>query len=175
MSLISSRSKGRTRRHGRGAQSPQPLPGAAAEGSQARRPRHGLRQGPVLRPRDQGPEVALRIAQDAGRLRGRSDADRYAAAETARQHVGRRDADRAVPNLDAARQPPRPRGAFRRGRRGDAGRTRHGRADQEHEDRHQDPWLWRADKETVRHRARFLEDGKGKDRGCRRYRQLAAW
>ena len=34
--------------------------GAAAEGSQARRPRHGLRQGPLLRPRDQGPEVALR-------------------------------------------------------------------------------------------------------------------
>ena len=34
---------------------------------QAGRPRHGLRQGPLLRPRDQGPEVAVGLAQDAAR------------------------------------------------------------------------------------------------------------
>ena len=35
-------------------------------------------------------------------------------AEAARQHVGRRDADRAVPDVHAAGEPPRPRGALRR-------------------------------------------------------------
>ena len=59
------------------------------------------------------------LPQDARRLRGRPDADRHAASEAARQHVRRRDADRPLPHLHAARQPARPRGALRGGRRGD--------------------------------------------------------
>ena len=70
--------------------------GAAAQGSQARRPRPRLRQGPLLRPRDQGPEVALGLAQDARRLRGRPDADLHAGRQAARLDVEGRDADRPV-------------------------------------------------------------------------------
>ena len=60
-------SQGAPSRQGRGGRSDAPRaqlsnlkPGAAAQGPQARRPRHGLRQGPLLRPRHQGPEVARR-------------------------------------------------------------------------------------------------------------------
>ena len=49
------------------------------------------------------------------------------------------------------------------------------RSDQEHEDRHQDSRLGRADEEALRQRARLLEDREGEDRGRRRHRQLAAW
>ena len=73
-----------------------------------------------------------------------------------------------------ARQPPRPRGPLRRGRRGDAGGARHGRPDQEHEDRHQDPRLRRADEEALGHRARLLEVRAREDRGRRRVDHLAA-
>ena len=59
--------------------------GAGAEGPQARRPRPRLRQGEVLRPRGQGSEVALRLAQDARRLRGRTDADLHAHRQAARR------------------------------------------------------------------------------------------
>ena len=56
-------------------------------------------QGPLLRPRHQGPEVSRGLEEDAGRLRGRPDADRHAAAEAARQHLRRRDADWPVPDV----------------------------------------------------------------------------
>src|SRR5439155_1558500 len=45
----------------------------AEEEAQARRPRPGLGEGTLLGPRDQGPEVALRFAQDARGLRGRPE------------------------------------------------------------------------------------------------------
>src|SRR5207244_6104080 len=44
----------------------------------------GLGQGPLLRPRDQGAEVACRLARDARRLRRRPDAARDAHPEAAR-------------------------------------------------------------------------------------------
>ena len=68
------------------------------------RPRPGLGQGPVLGSRDQGPEVPRRLAQDAGRLRGRPDADRHARRKAAREHVRGRDAHRALPHVQPARQ-----------------------------------------------------------------------
>ena len=86
------------------AQPLEPEAGAGAQGSQARRPRPGLRQGPLLGPRDQGPEVARRLAQDARRLRGRADADPHAHGQAARLDVEGRDADRAVPHVLAAGQ-----------------------------------------------------------------------
>ena len=85
---------------------------AAAARPQARRPRPGLRQGPLLRPRHQGPEVPLGLAQDARRLRGRPDADLHAARQAARLDVEGRDADRPVPHVHAARQRARPRARF---------------------------------------------------------------
>ena len=71
---------------------------AGAGGPQARRPRPGLGQGPLLRPRDQGPEVARGLAQDARRVRGRPDADLHAHRQAARRDVQGRDADRPVPH-----------------------------------------------------------------------------
>ena len=62
----------------------QPSACAGARRPQARRPRHGLGQGPLLGPRDQGPEVARGLARDARRLRGRPDAARDAAPQAAR-------------------------------------------------------------------------------------------
>ena len=94
-------------------------PGAAAPGSQARRPRPRLRQGALLGARHQGPEVARRLAQDARRLRGRPDAARDAHPEAARQHLARRDAGRPVSHLLPAREHPRPR-PLRGGRGGHA-------------------------------------------------------
>ena len=81
----------------------------------------GSGKGRYSGPRDQGPEVARRVAQDARRVRGRPDADRHAHGQAPRQHVRGRDADRALPDVQPARQRPRPRGAVRRRRRGDAG------------------------------------------------------
>ena len=87
-------------------------PAQARERPQARRPRPGLRQGPLLRPRDQGPEVALGLAQDARRLRGRPDAALHARRQAARRDVEGRDAGRAVPDVTQPRQRPRPRARF---------------------------------------------------------------
>src|SRR5205814_2333198 len=146
----------------------------AARGSQARRPRPGLRQGPLLRPRDQGPEVALGLAHDARRLRGRPDADLHAHPEGARRDLEGRDADRPVPHVHAAGQPEGARGALRRGRRGHPRGARREGPDQEHEEGRQDPRQRRADEEAVRHRARLLEDCAREDRGRRRQRHVAA-
>ena len=44
------------------------------------------------------------LAQDAGRLRGRPDADRHAHRQAPREHVRGRDADRPVPHVQPARQ-----------------------------------------------------------------------
>ena len=60
-------------------------PAQPRKDAQARRPRPGLGQGPLLRPRDQGPEVALGLAQDARRLRGRPDAALHAPRQAARR------------------------------------------------------------------------------------------
>ena len=159
--------------HGR-AQSPFTLPGATAQGPQARRARPRLGQGPLLGSRDQGPEVPLRLAQDGGRVRRRPDADRHAAAEAPRQHVRGRDADRPLPHLQPAREPPRPRGALRRGRGRDAGGAQGEAADPQGLGRRQDPRHRRALEGALGVRARLLEDGEGEDRGRRRDRHVVA-
>ena len=74
-------------------------PAQERKDAEARRPRPGLGQGALLRPRDQGPEVARRLAQDARRLRGRPDARVHAHGQAARLDLEGRDADRAVPHL----------------------------------------------------------------------------
>ena len=51
-----------------------------------------------------GQKSRVRLAQDAGRLRGRPDADRHARRQAPREHVRGRDADRAVPHVQPARQ-----------------------------------------------------------------------
>ena len=69
------------------------------------------------------------------RLRGRPDAARHARPEAAREHLCRRDADRPVPHVLAAGQPPRPRPCLRgRRHRQHRGDGREGPA-QEHEGR----------------------------------------
>ncbi len=93
----------------RRAQSLEPRARPAAQAAQAGRSRPRLGQGPLLGPRHQGPEVARRVAQDAGRVRGRPDADRHAPRQAPRQHLCGRDAHRAVPDLHAARERRRPR------------------------------------------------------------------
>ena len=103
---------------GRQAQSLEPEAGAGAQGPQARRPRPRLRQGPLLRPRDQGPEVALGLAQDARRLRGRPDADRHALGKL-RGNTRRTRCRSGRSALYAAGQR-RDLDALRRRRRGDA-------------------------------------------------------
>src|SRR5207237_10925395 len=52
-----------------------------------------LFRSPVLDARDQGPEVALGLAEDARRLRGRPDADLHAPRQAARPVLEGRDAD----------------------------------------------------------------------------------
>ena len=104
-SAISCEVRGARRSDGvRAAQPLEPQARAGAQGPQARRPRPRLRQGPLLRPRHQGPEVARGLAQDARRLRGRPDADLHAHRQAARLDVEGRDADRPVPHVHAARQ-----------------------------------------------------------------------
>ena len=72
----------------------------------------GSGKGRYSGPRDQGPEVARGLAQDARRLRGRPDADLHAARQAARHDLEGRDADRPVPDVHAAGQRPRPRPRF---------------------------------------------------------------
>ena len=135
---------------------------------QARRPRHGLGQGPLCGTRPQGPEVALGLAHDARRLRGRSDAALHAARQAARRDVEGRDADRAVPHPTPRRQRPRPRARVRRRQRGDAGVAEGDAPDPLAPHRREDPRRGRADEEAHRLGARLLEDGAREDRGRRR-------
>ena len=146
---------------------------AGAQGPQAGRPRPGLGQGPLLRPRDQGPEVARRLEEDAGRLRGRPDAARHARAEAPRQHLRGRDADRPVPDVLAADQPARSRPRLRRRRHGQhRGDGREGPAE-EHEGRREGARHRRAEEEARRHRPLLLRQRAREDHGRRRQRDRA--
>ena len=140
----------------------------AAQDSQARRPRPGLGQGPLLRPRDQGPEVARRLAPDARGIRGRPDAARDAPPEAARQHLARRDADRPVPHLLPAGEPPRPRPL--RGRGGGHARDAEGEGPDPLDPQGREaPRRRRAHEEALDHGAWRLGDGPREGRGRRRH------
>ena len=107
------------------------------------------------------------------RLRGRPDADRHAAPEAARQHVGGRDADRPVPHVDS--QPVNLRdleARFEAGAEVTPETLVSRRADQEHA-RSTSRSSARASctKKLSVTRARLLEDRAGEDRGRRRHRR----
>ena len=148
-------------------------PAQDAQGPQARRPRPRLRQGQVRRPRQQGPEVARGLAQDARRLRGRPDADLHAHRQAARLDVEGRDARRPVPHRDGAGEPARPR-PVRGRRRRHAGGARREAADQEHEDRREAARHRRDLEEAHRPRARHLGDRPREDRSRGWHRRAAA-
>ena len=94
--------------------------------------------------------------------------------EAARQHVRGRDADRPVPDLQPAGQPPRPRGALRRGRGGHTGDAQGEAADPEGLGRREGAGRGGAVEGSLGLRARVLEDREGEDRGRRRHGHVAA-
>ncbi len=157
----------------RGPQPLEPEAGAEAPRAQAHRPRAGLGQGPLLRSRDQGPEVARRLAHDAAGLRGRPDADLHAAPEAAWPVLEGRHADGPAPHAHRAGEPSRPRARFRRRRRGDP--RSHGREgpDQEHTHGREGARPGGADEEARGHRPQLLGDRAREDRAGRRLRHRA--
>ena len=169
--VISSRSEEQD--NGRRAEPLEPAARAAAPGPQARRPRPRLRQGALLGPRDQGPEVALGLARDARRLRGRPDAALHAHGQAARQHVQGRDAGRPVPHLHAAGQPARPRGSLRGRRRGHARGAQGEGADPHPPQGREAARRRRPDQEAHDHRARRFGDRAREGRGVRRHADAA--
>ena len=96
-----------------------PKPGSTPA-AQAHRPRRGLRPRQDLRPRPRRRRLALG-REGKGRLRGRPEPDPHADAKAARPAHEEVDAVRELPHQDPAGQPRRPRGPFRRRRRGEPG------------------------------------------------------
>ena len=99
-----------------GLHSLQPAPGSRKDRKRVGRG-HGSGHGKTVRPRPQGLRLARR-RQGPRPLRGRPEPDPHADAQAARPEQEDVDAVRAVPDAHAAREPRRPRGALRRGRRG---------------------------------------------------------
>ena len=168
-------------REGRGARSRWPSelnlsnlkPAQARKDAQARRPRPGLRQGPLLRPRDQGPEVPLRLAR---RCAPASRAARCRSTCGSASSAARRRRTRCRSARSARTTWPvnvaRPR-ALRRRHRGHARAAEGGRPDPQPEARRQGARPRRPDEEADRLRARVLGERAREDRGRRRHRQLA--
>ena len=157
----------------RRAQPLHPEARAEAQGAQARRPRHGLGQGPLFRPRDQGPEVAFRLAQRCARASRAARCRSTCASARSAARIRRTPCPSARTARTPWRSTSRPRARLRRRRRRLAGRSRREGPHQEHAHRREDPRRGRAEEEADRDRAPLLEDRAREDRVRRRNRDRA--